>query len=191
MTARFPGLVVADWRTRLVHDHRRLFPNARVHEASAGPALASVGWPNVPDGWRDLVETACRRLESAVAAEPDAELVVLDMKEKYGGLRLDIGAMNLGDEARDAVRLAVDLAEARSTHVCDVCGRLGRLWERGGWYATRCEEHSEGHEPVRSRYRDIELSVRIVDGKVVRTARRYVVETDTFEPFPLPIDEEE
>lgn len=189
MTERFPGLVIADWRTRLVHDHPRVFPDARLVEGRDGPRLACSGWPAVPDGWRAIVETACGRLDAAVAAEPDAELVVLDMKEKYGGLRLSIGAFAISPEANDRATLAVDLAEARSIHVCDVCGAPGRLRERGGWYAARCEEHAEGHVPVRPRDPDLQVTTRYVDGQLVRSARRYVVASDSFVPAPVPDEE--
>lgn len=189
MTERFPGLVIADWRTRLVHDHPRVFPDARLVHWLDGPALVCSGWPSIPDGWRSIVETACARLEAAIAAEPDAELVVLDMKEKYGGLRLSISAYGLSPEAGDRATLAVDLAEARSVHVCDTCGGPGRLRERGGWYATRCEEHADGHVPVRARHPGLEITTRYVDGRAVSTARRYVAATDSFVPAPVPDEE--
>lgn len=190
MTARFPGLVVTDWRTRLVHDLPRLFPDARMIRTSRGPALSCSGWPDVPDGWRSVVETACRRLDAVVADEPGAELVALDMKEKYGTLRVTISGLGLGADAEELVTLAIDLAEARSAHVCDTCGRRGRLSVRGGWYATRCGEHAEGYEPVRARHDGLEVTTTFVDGEPLRSARRYDPITDKFVPAPLPDDEE-
>jgi hypothetical protein len=180
MSARFPGLVIRDWQTRLVNDHPRVFPDARLVQTLDGPALACSGWPDVPEGWRTIVETVCRRLEQAVAAEPEAELAVLDIKQKWGGLRLLVASTTVGAEAHDAITLAVDLAEARSICVCEQCGRPGRLAEQSGWYATRCEEHSEGFAPVRARDPNLQVTTRFVDGQPVQTARRYVGTTDSF-----------
>ncbi len=190
MTSRFPGLIIGDWRTRVVHDHPRLFPDARLVHVGDGLGLSSSGWPEVPDGWRSIVETACRRFEKAVADEPDAELSVLDMKEKYGTLRLGVSTIHLGAVAYEAVTLAVDLAEARSAYVCDTCGRRGRFSRRGGWYATRCEEHSDGFEPVRGRDPDLHITTRFVEGDTVRTARRYDPVADSFVPAAVPDDQE-
>jgi hypothetical protein len=190
MTARFPGLVIRGWRTRVVHDHPRLFPNTRLVQTANGPDLSCSGWPDVPDGWRAIIETACKRLQTAVADEPQAELAISDMKEKFGGLRLDVSCLDLGAAAQEAVSLAVDLAEARSTHICDVCGRRGRWSVRGGWYATRCEEHADGYAPVQGRNLDLQVITRFAGGEPVSTARRYDSNTDTFVPAPVPDDQE-
>lgn len=193
MSARFPGLVPQDWRTRLVDDHPRLFPDARLSHAPDGPALTSTGWPDVPEGWRAIVETACRRLDAVVAsepaAEPGAEVVIDDMKEKYGSLRLTIWVGGLSAAGSAAAELAVDLAEARSGHVCEVCGARGRLARRGGWYATRCEVHADGYVPVRGAGMGVQVATRLVDGRPVRTARRYDVEGDRFVAMPVPDEE--
>ena len=148
MTVRFPGLVIADWQTRLVHDHPRLFPDTRLVHTGDGPALSASGWPAVPDGWRAIVETACRRLDAILAAEPDAELFIHDVKEKYGGLRLAVTEIGLSETASAAMEQAVDLAEAHSFHVCEICGGPGQLSQHRGWYATRCETHADAFVPV-------------------------------------------
>jgi hypothetical protein len=190
VTSRFPGLIIGDWRTRVVHDHPRLFPDARLVHTADGLGLSSSGWPEVPDGWRTIVETACERLEEALADEPEADVAVLDIKEKHGTLRLSVSAIHLGAVAYEAVTLAVDLAEARSAHVCDTCGRRGRLSRRGRWYATRCEQHGDGFEPVRGRNPDLQIATRFVQSGTVRTARRYDPVTDAFVPAAIPDDEE-
>lgn len=191
MTKRFPGLVLPDWRARLVHDHPRLFPDTRVVLTADGPALAASGWPCIPDGWRSVLETACRRMGAAIEAEPAAELAVLDMDEKWGQLRLSVSSIGLSGDARDAVELAVSLAEARSAHVCAICGEPGRLMKAGTWLAVRCGAHSDGHAPVRSRDSDLEIVTRFSDGEAVRSARRYDPALDAFVPACLPPEDEE
>lgn len=186
MSERFPGLVIHDWQTRLVNDHDRVFPDARLVHTRDGPALACSGWPSVPEGWRNIVETACERLEIAIAAEPAADFIVIDMREKFGAFRLTVSSIGLSDEAHGVVTLAVDLAEARSICICDVCGRRGRLSEQGGWYATRCEEHSEALLPIRARDPHLQITTQFIDGQPVRTGRRYVFETDSFLVINVP-----
>lgn len=190
MNERFRSLVIRDWQTRLVHNHPRVFPDACLVHTPDGPALSCSGWPSIPEGWRAIVETACRRLAEAVASEPEAEFVLIDMKEKYGMLCLAASSFGLSEEANAAVTLALDLAEARSAHVCDVCGRPGRLSEQGGWYATRCEEHLDEFVPVRARNPDLQITTHLVDGRQVRTARHYSFATDSFVAAAVPHDEE-
>ena len=191
MSRRVPGLVLADWRARLLRDHPRLFPDARLIQAAEGPSLSASGWPMVEDGWRAVLEIACRRLEAILAAEPGAEVVVLDVKEKWGSLRLDVSSLGLSEDGWAAVALAVDLAEARSAHVCERCGAPGRLVERGGWIATRCAAHAEDHVPLRGPDLGLQVLTRFVTGRAIRTARRYDPVADAFVPAPLPPDDAE
>lgn len=186
MTDRFPGLVIQDWRTRLVHDHPALFPDARLVDLSDGPALTASGWPSVPDGWRHIIEVLCRRLDAAASDTLDRAVTVVDMKEKWGQLQVSISMYGLDEEAGATATYAVDLAEARSAHVCELCGRPGRLSVRAGWYATRCESDAFGFVPLRPRGRDVEVSSRFVDGRLVRSGRRYLPAADAFVPVPVP-----
>jgi hypothetical protein len=190
VTGRFSSIALAGWRDRLLARHPRLFPDARLFDGPDGPTLSASGWPAVPDGWRAVVETACRRLNDAIAADPTAELVVLDIGEKWGELRIDVSSIGLNDAPREAVQLAVDLAEARSAHVCELCGGPGRLVTRNRWLATRCEADAQDHVPVRAEDRDLQIITKFVDGKPVRRARRYDVAADSFAPAALPADME-
>lgn len=190
MTARFPGLVVQDWRTGLLDRHPGLFPDARLVRTEAGPSLTASGLSEVPDGWRTVVETACLRLDAVRAAEPSAEITILDVGEKWGELRLDVCSQDLSQEGQDAVELIVALAEARSAHVCETCGQPGRLMKRGSWLSTRCAVHADDRVPVRSTSPDLQIVSSWADGRLRRTARRYDVATDSFVPAPLPDEED-
>jgi hypothetical protein len=55
---------VRDWRLELVEAHPNLFHPLGPHPEAAG------GYPTCGDGWRDLLERACVRIEAALA---DAE----------------------------------------------------------------------------------------------------------------------
>lgn len=75
----------------------------------------------VGDGWRDLLVAG---LEKA----PDR--TVTQVKEKLGELRVyKLGTMT------------VYLASA-SLHICETCGRPGRLINDHGWYRVACREHA-------------------------------------------------
>ena len=92
--------------------------------------FASIGrgwWPTMFD------------LDEALArTDPDAEYV--QVKEKFGGLRVYTSA--LSDEGHAAIRDA----EERSYKTCETCGRDGVL-RKGGWVLTLCDEHADGREP--------------------------------------------
>lgn len=72
-----------------------------------------------------------------LAAEPEYFPVKFDqVKEKYGGLRLYFSG---GD---DYVEGLVDMAEAISYYVCEICGNKGEA-NKGGWISVRCEAHRD------------------------------------------------
>lgn len=175
----------ADWRDRLVHHHPRLFPDAQLIETVDGPSLTSAGRPGIPEGWRSIVESLCERLSAAIADDAEAEVALLDMKEKYGGLRLTVSTLGLSEHASEAVGLALDLAEARSTRTCELCGERARLMQRAGWYATRCPDHGEEFEALASDA-GVTILFRQVEGRLVRMARRYDAARDLFVDVPLP-----
>jgi len=94
----------------------------------------------VGEGWRELVERTFARLDALASAQgeqdPDLGLRVLDVKEKYGTLQMDVVPF------RDDAEAIVDDAERQSETICDVCGKPGSL--RGdAWLSTKCDEHSK------------------------------------------------
>lgn len=101
-------------------------------------------YPEVEDGWRDLVERALGRIVAAVEGCPINSLAIVQIKQKFGGLRIYWDAGSLPDDVAAQVEEAVELAEARSYVTCEMCGREGRLHDDGGWLTTRCEAHSRG-----------------------------------------------
>jgi hypothetical protein len=165
------------WQGDLVARYSDLF-NVGQHGGTYTP-----GYPECGAGWRDLLERACARIRAAVAAD-GGTFSALQIKEKYGSLRFYwTGRLSNAAEAR--VEEAIELAEARSACTCETCGKRGRLFKRGDWLMTACDEHGTG-EPVAER-RDLEnahVVYHIVGGKPVPSARRYDRETDTFVYVP-------
>jgi hypothetical protein len=152
------------------------------------------GWPTCGDGWRGLVETAVGRIADAVAAAPAGSLRIVQVKEKFAGLRLYWQSAGLSSEIKIAINEAVALASARSICTCEVCAEPGRLFERGGWLLTRCEDHAHGNPVAIRPGRENLHIVRTIDaGRIrIKSCRRYVRETDSFvdvDPRSLGIEE--
>lgn len=87
------------------------------------------------DGWFDLIDALCANLQAATK-HGGQQVVASDLKEKYGALRFYHCGVN---DEQDGM---IELAEAFSKRICEVCGSRGRL--RGnGWITTRCDAHVE------------------------------------------------
>lgn len=92
----------------------------------------------VGDGWFDLIDALCARLQWATDHDGAPQVVATQVKEKFGRLRF------YRYEASEQQVGMIDLAAELSGRICDVCGNLG-----GGvaisrsLFATRCVEHTE------------------------------------------------
>lgn len=92
----------------------------------------------IGDGWSQLLETLCARLDTLLRESPGASIEVLQVKEKFGGLRFYYSLYGADTETSKAIRQAVDLAEAASERICERCGRPGEIHSHRGWRRTRC-----------------------------------------------------
>jgi hypothetical protein len=177
---------VKDWRVELMEAHPRLFG-----VPAAGPEAAQ-GYPECGEGWRDLLDRACVRIEAALAG--GGTFTAQQIKEKYGTLRF-YWSGRLPGAAEAKVEEAIDLAEARSACTCEICGAEGRLYSRGGWLATACPEHAQGEPaPVRPGFENLVIVRKFDAGQLpIVSCRLYVRATDSFEqvdPSTLDLDEE-
>lgn len=66
------------------------------------------------------------------------------VKEKMGGLSMYYAAADIAPDARRAIDDAHRLASARSFHVCEICGRRGRLNNFNGLWKVVCDAHNGG-----------------------------------------------
>ncbi len=84
-------------------------------------------------GWTDLLDAVFIWLHHIA---PDQEWAPSQIKEKHGTLRFywQGDLPQLGDEI-------IEAAEHISSHLCEVCGALGKLKNEQGWRSTRCAEH--------------------------------------------------
>ena len=86
---------------------------------------------SIGSGWVILVDACCAELE-------DHKVKVLQMKEKFGQLRIYLRAE---DHEKDDVNNLVNRYEHLSGCYCDVCGGRGKLVNKEGTMMTRCENH--------------------------------------------------
>jgi hypothetical protein len=161
-----------DWRDSLLEAHPKLF---------GAPARATA-FPECGGGWRDLLEVACTRIETALVGGDSIQ--VEQIKEKYGTLRFYWTGSGISESTKLQIEEAVALAFARSACTCEVCGRQGRLHSRKGWLSTSCAEHAKG-EPVPVRRGLENLYIVRTWGSAGAAAarvscRRYIRATDTF-----------
>lgn len=102
-----------------------------------------IGWDvECGDGWFDLLDELCARIQAAVDAGAEQPRV-LQVKEKFVGLRFYVRG------ADGQMETWIDEAEARSCVTCEVCGASGVLRRsRDGWLGTRCDAHAGDHSRV-------------------------------------------
>lgn len=89
------------------------------------------------DGWFDLVDTLCAGLQSLTDNAGAPQIVAVQVKEKFGGLRFYV----LG--ASGGQRELISAAELESRNICDVCGQPGKVVDLDGYYSAKCGEHAK------------------------------------------------
>jgi hypothetical protein len=120
---------------------------------AAHPELFAGELPRIPShlpvGWFALVDRLCSDIEALLQGRAE-RLVVVQVKEKFGGLRFyydwdaadDVAADHETVLLRERVRAQVDEARARTTLICQRCGAPAVLNLYGGWTAALCERHA-------------------------------------------------
>ena len=85
----------------------------------------------VGDGWADIVDKA---LSICLVLDPDMRIV--QIKEKFGGLRIYVDAT----QNYEAIGNVIQLAEWLAYRTCEVCGASGSV-QHGGYTCVRCDDH--------------------------------------------------
>lgn len=85
-------------------------------------------------GWNNLVEEL---IQDLIKLNWDG--TITQIKEKFGGLRFYIGQGN------EKIWDRITEAEEKSFHICERCGKEGKLRQNLRWYLTLCDEHYEKH----------------------------------------------
>ena len=128
---------LAEMSPHLSDAFRRDFPHLTA-DYGGDPATTSMsaGFA-IADGWEPLFRRLLTEIETIRLALPPAEAAkvkLLQVKEKWGGLRVYV------DTENDAIQQALDQAEQESFGVCEKCGATGEdvFPQGGGWVRTLC-----------------------------------------------------
>lgn len=118
---------------------RRWYPITRTVKPipPAWQTLAIESFPflchmEIDHGWADLMIVAAGWIAEI---GPPQGFGSSQIKEKYATLRWYF------DGPDDGIADIIEAAELLSGHICEKCGRPGKLRE-GGWMSTRCDEHA-------------------------------------------------
>jgi len=96
----------------------------------ASPMMTSAN--NVGEGWHPIL----RELEEELN-KIDPDFILLQVKEKFGGLRY-YAHPHVPDPAFEG---AIHVAEAKSERTCEVCGEPGEIKATYHWLKCLCAEH--------------------------------------------------
>jgi hypothetical protein len=95
----------------------------------------------IGDGWFPILWSLCIKLESIVATYPIGAIEIVQIKEKFGTLRIYTNLRIPEDNVRDQVRIIIDEHENLSSAVCEKCGAAGKLTQDLAWIRTLCWFH--------------------------------------------------
>ena len=91
------------------------------------------------DGWHGLLDSLCYEIERIYEeAGIPCRLHVTQVKQKFGSLRFYAtltGPKDLSDKVSEVIQEAVDASE----HICEECGRPGKL-RHDAWVRTQCDD---------------------------------------------------
>lgn len=132
----------SDWRDDLVNQNAALF-----HRCLAARTYTP-GRREVGDGWRGLVENAVQEIRKAAL---NRSVKITGIKSFSGSVRITwVADSRLPVKVDAGIRLAADLAAARSCCRCEICGKNGSLWRCGVRLATACDLHGVGFSEAMS-----------------------------------------
>lgn len=91
-------------------------------------------------GWRDITIQFCDSVNKLIEQEPEAgkELTILQLKEKFGGVRVYFGPMECSYRFHSELNSLVNLYEMSSYATCTHCGKDADIVYIGGYAAALC-----------------------------------------------------
>lgn len=95
------------------------------------------------DGWFTLIWKLCEDLEEMLKRHPEpAQFQVLEVKEKWGGLRFYVTGTT--QEMWDRITQAEDVD---SYNTCEACGAPGKPRTERSWVLTLCDKCDKKKRP--------------------------------------------
>src|SRR5580765_1749553 len=102
---------------------------------------------NIGEGWHQLVRDLEKELN-----EIDPDFILQQVKEKFGGLRYYAHE----HVPNPSFQQAINVAEAASFKICEVCGEPGECKATDRWLKTLCETHRvEDEARYQARLKDL------------------------------------
>lgn len=95
-------------------------------------------------GWIKLYVEACRKMKAVIDANPTVQLKVVQVKQKFGGLRIYAQVPGEGatvDLVKKAINEIIKCAAEEADRTCEVCGDPGALVSGAG-IRVSCSKHS-------------------------------------------------
>lgn len=78
----------------------------------------------VGEGWRPILEALGEQIANTLRGMEDTSSKVLQVKEKFGGLRVYLRPVGVSQTCKDAIWNATFFAERMSFKMCEVCGSI-------------------------------------------------------------------
>lgn len=86
------------------------------------------------EGWKKIYQPVIDEVKAYNDGKPEAEHIKINqIKEKFGGLRIYLSKYT------EKLEKMIDEAEEKSFHICEYCGKPGKVRGRG-WIYTLCED---------------------------------------------------
>ena len=85
------------------------------------------------DGWYWLIDRLCSNLQWNTDHNNQPQIVAVQVKEKFGGLRFYV------ESASPEQYAVISFAESLSYGVCEECGSPHNIGRTSGWIRTLCE----------------------------------------------------
>lgn len=101
------------------------------------PKLLAKAEISCGDGWFDLIDALCERLQFSTDHNKVPQVELGQVKEKFG--RLCVNRVGPRSETHTDM---IDMASAMSERICETCGSPGRLVVAGFCHMTRCAAHT-------------------------------------------------
>lgn len=83
-------------------------------------------------GWMSILEDLFAEIEREARLAKLTEITVLQVKEKFGDLVVDVCNGN------NAIDVLIKAASKKAAATCEGCGKPGKKTECDGWYKTLC-----------------------------------------------------
>lgn len=102
---------------------------------------------NCGDGWFDLIDVLCERLQYETDKRGAPQTVAVQVKQKFGQLRFYAHPVS---ETQFAL---IDFVESLSERVCEECGSPGTLLVTPRrWFETRCAQHASPGSVIKDQF---------------------------------------